>query len=103
MPRSTLYSTEIPTKENGWSGQNIPGYINPEMDKALDAAERELDPDKRRGYFGDMLRLYADDLPALPLYFRVDAFVIPRQLKGVVPTGNQTSSTLWIEDWRWED
>lgn len=102
VPRTTLHSSEIPTAQNGWSGQNYPGYANPAMDKALDAAERELDPGKRRAFFADILRLYADDLPVLPLYFRTDAFVIPRQLKGVVPTGNQNCSTLWIEQWRWE-
>ncbi len=103
VPRTTLHSKEIPTKENGWSGQNYPGYANPEMDKALDAAERELDAGKRRGYFADIQRLYTEDLPVLPMYFRVDSFVIPKKLKGVVPTGHQYSSTLWIETWRWED
>jgi peptide/nickel transport system substrate-binding protein len=103
VPRTTLYSTEIPTNDNGWSGQNYPGYRNPEMDRALDSAERELDPDKRRGFFADILRLYADDLPVLPMYFRTDSFVIPKQLGGVVPTGNQTCSSLWIETWRWRD
>jgi peptide/nickel transport system substrate-binding protein len=29
--------------------------------------------------------------------------VIPKALKGVVPTGHLNSSTLWIEQWRWED
>jgi peptide/nickel transport system substrate-binding protein len=103
VPRTTLHSTEIPTVDNGWSGQNYPGYRNPAMDKALDAAERELDPDKRRGFFADILRLYADDLPVLPMYFRTDSFVIPRQLTGVVPTGHQGCSSLWIENWRWRD
>ena len=103
VPRTTLHSTEIPTAENGWSGQNYPGYRNPEMDKALDDAERELDPDKRRALFADILRLYADDLPVLPMYFRVDSFVIPRPLKGIVPTGYQGSTSLWIENWRWQD
>ena len=42
-------------------------------------------------------------LPILPLFFRVDPFVIPKALKGVRPTGNLNSSTLWIEQWRWED
>jgi len=103
VPRTTLHSKEIPTAENGWSGQNYPGYANPEMDKAIDAAERELDEGKRRGYFADIQRLYADDLPVLPMYFRVDSFVIPKPLKGVEPTGHLNSSTLWIEQWRWEE
>jgi peptide/nickel transport system substrate-binding protein len=103
VPRTTLHSTEVPTAENGWSGQNFPGYRNPEMDKALDGAEGELEPAKRRPFFADILRLYAEDLPVLPMYFRVDSFVIPRQLKGVVPTGYQGSTSLWIETWRWQD
>ncbi len=103
VPRTTLHSKEIPTKENGRSGQNYPGYSNPQMDKALDSAERELDEGKRREYFAIIQRLYTEDLPVLPMYFRVDSFVIPKKLKGVVPTGHQFSSTLWIETWRWED
>jgi peptide/nickel transport system substrate-binding protein len=103
VPRTTLHSKEIPTAQNGWSGQNYPGYANTEMDKTLDAAERELDFDKRRGYFADIQRLYADDLPALPMYFRVESFVIPKPLKGIEPTGHLNSSTLWIEQWRWEE
>jgi len=103
VPRTTLHSKEIPTADNGWSGQNYPGYANSEMDKAIDAAERELDEGKRRGYFADIQRLYADDLPVLPMYFRVDSFVIPKPLKGIEPTGHLNSSTLWIEQWRWEE
>ncbi len=103
VPRSILHSEEIPSAQNGWSGQNYPGYRNPDMDKALDAAERELDAAKRRGLFADIQRIHADDLPVLPLFFRVDPFVIPKPLKGVVPTGHLNSSTLWIEQWRWEN
>jgi peptide/nickel transport system substrate-binding protein len=102
VPRTTLHSQEIPTAQNGWSGQNYPAYSNPAMDAALDAAERELDRDKRLGYFAEIQRLYAEDLPVLPMFYRVDPFVIPKQLKGVRPTGTLNSSTLWIEQWRWE-
>lgn len=102
VPRSSLHSSEIPSAANGWSGQNYTGYANPEMDKALDAAERELDLDRRRALFAEIQRLAADDLPSLPLFFRVDPFVIPKALKGVVPTGTLNSSTLWIEQWRWQ-
>ena len=103
VPRSSLHSEEIPSAKNGWSGQNYPGYANPQMDKALDAAERELDFTKRRALFAEIQRLAADDLPSLPLFFRVDPFVIPKALKGVTPTGTLNSSTLWIEQWRWDE
>jgi peptide/nickel transport system substrate-binding protein len=29
--------------------------------------------------------------------------VIPKPLKGVTPTGTLNSSTLWVEQWRWEN
>ena len=102
VPRSLLHSKEIPSADNSWSGQNYPGYRNPAMDAALDAAERELDAARRRTLFAEIQRIHADDLPVLPLFFRVDPFVIPKPLKGVVPTGTSNSSTLWVEQWRWE-
>ncbi len=103
IPHSTLYSTEIPTAANGWSGQNYPGYASAAMDKAIDTAERELHEAKRRALFAEIQRIHAEDLPVLPLFFRVDPFVLPKQLKGVTPTGTLNGSTLWVEQWHWED
>ena len=103
VPRSSLHSAEFPSAKNGFSGQTYPGYSNPDMDKALDAAERELDADKRRALFAEIQRLFAEDLPQLPLFFRVDPYVIPVALKGVRPTGHLNSSTLWVEEWRWQE
>jgi peptide/nickel transport system substrate-binding protein len=102
VPRSALHSQEIPSEANGWSGQNSGGYKNPEMDRILDAAEVELDAAKRKALFADLQRIYSEDLPVLPLYFRTDAFILPKPLKGVRPTGHLNVSTLWVEDWRWD-
>ncbi len=101
VPRTTLHSQEIPSQANNWSGQNSGGYKNPEMDRLLDAMEVELDVAKRKALFGEMQRIYTEDLPVLPLYFRSDVFVLPKALKGVRPTGHLNVSTLWVEDWRW--
>jgi len=103
VPRTTLHSQEIPAETNGWSGQNSGAYKNPEMDKLLDAMEVELDVTRRKALFGEMQRLYTEDLPVLPLYFRTDAFIFPKPLKGVRPTGHLNASTLWVEEWRWEN
>jgi peptide/nickel transport system substrate-binding protein len=102
VPRTTLHSQEIPAEANGWSGQNTVGYRSADMDRALDAAEVELDAGKRKALFAEIQRLYTEDLPVLPLYFRTDAFILPKALKGVRPTGHQNVSTLWVEDWRWD-
>ena len=99
VPRTTLHSKFIPTAENNWSGQNTSGYRNPEMDRLIDQIERELDKEKRRALWHRLQALYAEELPALPLFFRADGYVLPNWLDGVVPTGHQYSSTLWIEQW----
>ena len=100
VPRSEIYSDQVPTAENGWSGQNFDGYRNPAVDRLVDAIEIELDVGKRRAMWRDLQALYAEDLPALPLYFRADAFVLPKWLEGVTPTGHNAPTTLWIENWR---
>lgn len=100
VPHSMLHSTQIPSAENGWAGQNYPGYRNADMDRIVTALESELDAGKRKALWGEFQRLYATDLPVLPLFFRTDPFVIPKWLKGVEPTGHLYSTTLWIENWR---
>jgi peptide/nickel transport system substrate-binding protein len=98
-PRSIFHSREIPSADNGYSGQNAVGYNNPQMDRIIDTLETELDPAKRQALWAEAQVLYATDLPSLPLYFRSDAFVLPKWLTGLRPTGNQHPSSLWVTDW----
>ncbi|MFL5337763.1 MAG: peptide ABC transporter substrate-binding protein, partial [Geminicoccaceae bacterium] len=100
VPRTTLHSQEIPSEANGWSGQNFTGFQNPRMDALLDAIEVELDRDKRAALWAELQRLYATELPALPLFFRADAHIWPKWLEGVEPTGHMAPTTLWVERWR---
>ena len=103
VPRTTLHSSEIPSAANNWSGQNYGGYANPEMDGLIDRIEVELDRGKRAALWRRLQLICADDLPALPLYWRADAFILPHWLKGVEPTGHEYLSTLWVENWRREE
>ena len=102
VPRSTLHSSMIPTPANNFSGQNYTGFASAEMDALIDRIELELDRDKRKALWHRLQAIYGEELPALPLYFRADSFVIPKWLKGVEPTGHQYPSTLWVENWRAE-
>jgi len=100
VPRTTLYSDQIPSAQNNWAGQNDTGYNSPEMDALIDAIEIELDRDKRKALWARLQTLYARDLPVIPLYWRADAYVLPLWLSGVRPTGHQWTTTLWIEEWK---
>lgn len=100
VPVGTLRSDRIPDEGNGWSGQNYPGYRSPRMDALLDALETELDPEARKGMWSELQELYAADLPAMPLFFRAEPYVVPEWLAGIRPTGHLTPATQWVEEWR---
>ena len=102
VPRTTLHSSMIPTPENGWSGQNYTGYSSAVMDEAIDRVEVECGDAEQAKHWTTIQKTYAEDLPVLPLYFRANAFVMPKWLSGVTPTGHQYPSTLWVENWKAE-
>jgi peptide/nickel transport system substrate-binding protein len=99
VPRTTLHSDEIPSEDNNWSGQNYTGFKNAEMDTLLEEIELELDRDKRKALWSRLQAIYATELPALPLYFRANSYILPKWLSGLKPTGHQFAPTLWVEDW----
>ena len=98
-PLRTLGSLQIPTAANNWGGANYEGFSDPRMDADIAAAEGELDPAKQKLIWADMQRIYADQLPVLPLFFRSEAHVTPTWLRGYVPTGQGDLSTYWAENW----
>lgn len=99
VPRAEIYSDQVPSAANGWSGENFDDFRNPESDRLVDAIEVELDRAKRQVLWQKLQALYAEELPALPLYFRAQAYVLPKWLEGVTPTGHEYPSTLWVETW----
>jgi peptide/nickel transport system substrate-binding protein len=99
VPRSTLHSGEIPTEANGWAGQNYPGFQSAEMDALIDTIEITLDRDAREQLWHELQRLYATELPVIPLYFRADAHIWPLWLEGVAPTGHMGATSLSVEQW----
>ena len=70
------------------------------MDALIEQAESELDPAKAKPLWAEMQSIYADELPALPLFFRTEPHVVPTWLEGYTPTGHSDYSSLWSENWR---
>lgn len=98
-PKSNLTSKNIPNEKNGWSGQNYPGWINKEVDKACEALDVEFNSQKRRELAIQISKAYSEEVPVLPLFYRSDVSVVPPTLKNYVPTGHQFSETGFVESW----
>ncbi len=99
VPRNQLHSEEIPSEEGGWSGQNYPGLRSPAFDAVLNGLETQCDPEENMRLWHRLQKLYMEELPALPLYFRAQPHIMPTWLKGVRPTGHQYPASLWVEEW----
>lgn len=101
-PRSTLHSLSIPSEKNGWSGQNQPGFSDKRMDSAIDAMDLEFDAKKRLDLAAEMQKIYVEQVPVIPLYYRSDVSVVPKSLKNYRVPGHQFSETNQIEKWTLE-
>lgn len=99
-PRSTLSSTNIPNESNGWSGQNYPGWKNERVDEiVLNLLDQEFDQNKRLDLIHEVLWHYTNEVPVIPLYYRSDVSIIPKNLTGYQLPGHQFPETNHVERW----
>jgi len=98
-PTSTLATSGIPTAANNYAGANYPQFSHPGMDKLIDEVQRELDPAKRKPLWHEMQKIYVDEIPVLPLFFRTDVYVVPKWLTGVLRPGTLPSKYFGVETW----
>jgi len=92
-------SDGIPSEANGWVGGNYPGYLNTEMDQVCQEAFREPDDARRKQLYRRSARIFARDLPELPLYYRV---VTSAAKSGLQNVRSGLNSLTWnAHTWYW--
>jgi peptide/nickel transport system substrate-binding protein len=72
-PPCDLYLTsEWPSEDNGWAGQNDPGFTNAEYDQVCNAALQSLPGTAayKDNHLGAQ-ELFAEHLPVVPLFLRL--------------------------------
>ncbi len=95
-----VYSAKgIPSPQNDYTGLNFPGLDDREMNHIAAAITTEMDPSQRLILWQRAQQIYAEKLPALPLAFVTNVFVVPNWLAGVVPTGHEIPTSFRVEDW----
>ena len=100
VPRATMHSSRIPAADNNFSGQNYTGFSSERVDRLIEQLETSLTLEERLPLWREIQEIHIQEAFSLPLMFRANAFILPKWLEGVRPTGHFHSSTLWIEEWR---
>ena len=67
-------SSEIPNAANNWVGTNVSGYSNPTFDAVCRVSQQSLPDDPAHAAaYSQAQSIFANDLPVIPLYWRVNA------------------------------
>ncbi len=93
-------SAQIPSPENRWRGNNRGGWSNPEYDRLADAYSTTLDSAERERQIVQMMRLYADDLPAISLFFRTQPWAFASALRGLEVAAPEANMAWNIHEWQ---
>jgi peptide/nickel transport system substrate-binding protein len=101
-PRVTLGSDRIPTEANNYGGANFLAFADKRFDADIVTAETDLDTAKQKAAWSEMQHIYADQLPALPLFISAIPQALPKWLKGFGPSGTGQPFTQQAELWRSE-
>lgn len=91
---------QIPTEENGWSGQNVAGYDNPVVTDLVDKILVEMSESKRQEHAAELLKIWSEEVPSIPLWFRVDIATWKTNVTGIKPTGCAAPNS-W-NTWEWD-
>ena len=67
-------------RERGWGASNRGRYSNPEIDRMIEAALKELDDSKREKMLQQAQRLAMEDVAIIPLHIQTNIWAMRRGL-----------------------
>ncbi|MDF1563226.1 MAG: ABC transporter substrate-binding protein [Deltaproteobacteria bacterium] len=77
-----FHQDSIPSEENEWTGGNRGAYRNPEVDRLIDEAARELDRERRAALYAEVQEHLARDLPYVSLWHEDQLAIVHRRTEG---------------------
>jgi peptide/nickel transport system substrate-binding protein len=78
-----LYA-QVPTPENRFVGTNRGSWQNAEYDRLQSDFRVTLDRSQRNAQLVQMARVVSEEVPSIPLYYRVKVVARNPQLQGVI-------------------
>ncbi|SDF48356.1 peptide ABC transporter substrate-binding protein [Sporolituus thermophilus] len=97
--QSLWHSKKIPSRANGYEGQNYPGWRNPEVDVLTEQGASTLDLGSRRQIYFRLQELIVQEVPVVPLYFRANIDAVKSRVVNYRPNPTPAGN-LW-NAWEW--
>lgn len=93
------HSGKIPSAVNAYTGQNYPGWRNPEVDKLVELGVRTVDASARKDIYFRIQDLMRQEYPVVPLYFRGNIDAVKTSVANYQPNATP-SGNMW-NAWQW--
>jgi peptide/nickel transport system substrate-binding protein len=77
-------------------------YCNRKATRLLELSDTTLNPKKRQSYFQQANKLFANDIPTIPLYSRPTPLIWKSSLVGPKNNASLTGFAWNLEQWRWK-
>jgi peptide/nickel transport system substrate-binding protein len=90
----------IGTEQNRWRGANYGGYRNAEYDRLFEQFGTTLDADKSQELIAQMMKIVADDVGAIPMYYVALSVVYRKGIIGPSGAAPDQAANAWnIHTW----
>jgi peptide/nickel transport system substrate-binding protein len=89
-----FHSKNIPSAENRSAGANRGAYRNPEIDRLLEAGERETDRQQRKEIYSDVQKILARELPYVSLWHEHNIAILRQGVEDYYMTPNARFEAL---------
>ena len=96
----TFTRVEVGTGDNRWRGSNYGGYLNPAYEGRYADLTNTFEPAERQETTFQLLKILADELPALPVFFTPLCLVSRKGVEGPGVVSALQAATTWnIATW----
>ncbi len=90
----------IPSERTRWKGNNYGGYSNPSYDRLYEQYGVTLDPAQSQSLIADMMKIVADDVATIPIYYAALGLAARKGVEGPGPAAPAQSANAWnIHTW----
>ena len=96
---TTYPCDQIPVPENGWEGQNYPGWCNEAATSAVKNANNTLLRDERIEFYKLLQQEYTKDIPTIPLFNRTEVFATRSDFENFDPIPGEEYYTYNAGEW----